>query len=338
MRVSLCNSLQSALKKLSSLAFRSQGLRRRGSPLSSSPAFEVCEQRIVPTVDLRTSVLYLDFIASATVPNQYTTSFDFTLFNNGTTSANLTGNKFDLSDNVRLKVVLSSDQVQGNSDDVEIGAAIISGPTTDNTTISLASQSEKTFHVSGTFSADPNYRYVFSIVDSTNVLVETDEANNVTMTDLSVFNPVVRSTSTADSIPAGPAVTLDNAMYLQDLITTAFDKSTITVTNTNAKPGDLFNIARGTFNGETLKKAGSSLKLGKEVIGSVSGGKGAAPLLLSFNDQANNLMITKTLQQITFKAKNNELGQREFKVKYTSPVGASRTTTFSRDVKSPKDL
>lgn len=287
---------------------RDQRVRRPGTWLAGDCA--ALESRVLPAVDLvlGSSVFQLH---PTNVPNQYAMDFTFFIANNGTTTANLTGTLHDESDNVRLRVVMSGDDVYGNGDDVQIGEPEFINKT-DISTITLVGNGATTsLHMTGTLTANPNFHFILWKIDSTNVIAESDETNNVFTPAIPVaqaFNAILFSPATGfiagttqNLIPTASFKAVDETNYTNAILTMSLDE---------AKPGDQLNLGDTSYNGQSLQRAGKNVKLGDTVVGTVSGGKHNQPLSVQFNAGADNLLVTKVMESLTFKSKKSQPGER----------------------------
>ncbi|MFO1019199.1 MAG: hypothetical protein U0903_00645 [Planctomycetales bacterium] len=89
------------------------------------------------TVDLQFGPRAFSAMPSTTVANEYTLSIRLYIKNEGTTAADLTGQRFNVADNVHVRMVLSADAIYGNAEDVELATTFFSGPRGDTETVTL---------------------------------------------------------------------------------------------------------------------------------------------------------------------------------------------------------
>lgn len=280
---------------------------------------EGLESRLLLTADLTLTGFGYDFLPSPTQPNVYLSQLSITIKNLGTTSVSLTGNNFDLSDNVVIETAFSIDNVLGNIDDFPTGSLTISGPTGDNLSITLAPNAEQTFLVSAEVPANPNMQvnYFIARVDTTGVIAETDEGNNsIPLPRSGGWPPALWGTSSRQ-ISAGGTQVIDPTVHMYALQKLEFDGSTLSVTNQFHARGDVLSIQRSTVNGQVLKRSGSKIKFGNQVIGTVSGGKKSEPLEVSFNQNSDSLLINNVLKNMTLKSKKSQTGLRKIHFTFT---------------------
>jgi hypothetical protein len=124
---------------------------------------------------------YSDLVVSNITPIYYDATrsqltYQYTIKNLGDSPADIEGDSSTTTDNVLVQGILSANDVLGDGDDVAAGTAVLygnrSGLLESNET--LTGTIDASASVSG--SANP---YVFLIVDSTYLLTESDETNNV---------------------------------------------------------------------------------------------------------------------------------------------------------------
>ncbi|MFO1019198.1 MAG: hypothetical protein U0903_00640 [Planctomycetales bacterium] len=171
-------------------------------------------------------------------------------------------------------------------------------------------------------------RNIYFEVDSTKVLAESNEGNNISPPlPTSAFNNVTMNIAFFD---AGETNIIDPDGYFVALTDTNFRNTSLTAKIVQNNKGNRLGLASSTFQGETLKRAGKNLKLGKEVVGTVSGGKEAQPLTIQFNDNGTNLLINQVLKNLTFTSKKNVPGTRT----YIVDLNTANSHTFSSGIKA----
>lgn len=302
---------------ISSLISMLQRMRERARRRGVSTRGECLESRVLPTVDLALAGVSFHFTPSQTTPNTYLANFDFSITNNGTTTASLTGALFNSSDNVHIRAVFSTDAVYGNGDDVQIGDVVFRGVSQDNTNISLAPGGHQTISMQGTVTANPDNHYVLYKLDSTNVLSETNESNNVGSPQAgSAFNHIEFQPA-GTQFTAGKTALLDFRSYVTDLLDTDYAGSTLTVALQGAKPGDLLNIQSEGV----IHRFGSLIQLNHKTVATVSGGKRGTLLTVTFKPDSDNLTVNAILENLTFKSKKSQPGDRTVDLTLTTQSG-----------------
>ncbi|MCA9093504.1 MAG: hypothetical protein KDA68_08470 [Planctomycetaceae bacterium] len=291
-------------------------------------AVEGLESRFLLTADLTLTGFSYDFLPPPTQPNVYISHLSITVKNLGTTTVSLTGNHFDLSDNVVIETAFSIDNVLGNIDDFATGSLKISGPDSDNVSISLAPNAEQTFLVTGEVPADPNMQvnYFIAKVDTTGVIAETDEGNNTIPLPRSGGWPPALAGASSRQIGAGGPQVIDPNVHMYALQKLDFDSTSLSVVNQFQARGDVLSIQRATVNGQVLKRSGNKIKFGNEVIGTVSGGKKTEPLEMSFNQNSDSLVINHVLMNVTLKSRKSQTGLR--KIRFVFSDGSTSSDHF----------
>jgi hypothetical protein len=285
--------------------------RRRS--MRTSKGIEALESRLLLTADLTVTSFSYDFLPSATQPNVYHSNLSVTIKNLGTTTVSLTGNNFDVSDNVNIETGFSVDNVLGNIDDIYTGYVVISGPESDNVNISLAPNEQKTFFVTGQVTAYVGFpaNYLIARVDASGAITETDETNNSMPLSFGGIFPPSFAGGSNTQIPAGVPELVSPTLHFFALTTTDFDGARLNVTNSTSSRGDRLSFRSATVNSELLKRSGKKIKLGDTVVGSIQGGKKDDPLAMTFNENSNNLVINTVVKNVTLRAKPSKTGPRQ---------------------------
>lgn len=308
---------------------KARGKRRHDwSTISRSAGFESLEGRILPAADLIVSFIeYPSITGSLSVANQYTFKSAVTIKNVGDTTADLSGTPFNLNDNVRVKAVFSSDNAYDPSDDGKLaGTAVISGELADSVTITLAPNAERIVNMTGTFQAGVGKDFFICIVDSTNVIAESSESNNSSPFNLnySFYSPHIKrlNDSQGMSVLPGKTTVLLPGATVVDVNTTEFELSILEVKMTPvAGRKDIYAFQNTTLNGEALKRKGGFIRLGDKTVASIAGGKKQTTLRIIFEQGADTPVINQILQNLTFKSKKSQLGERSLGVAFIDPDG-----------------
>lgn len=305
--------------------------RRRGVTLCrSGHSLDALESRVLPAVDLVITGFSWDFLPSQTNPNGYVSHLEVTIKNAGTTTVDLAGNAHDLSDNVVIDTAFSADTNFGNNDDSPTGSLTIAGPVTDNISFPLAPNQERSFLIVAEVPTmqGVGVNYFLFKVDTTNVVAESDETNNLAVEPISPggLAPAFWG-DFQHQISAGPPATVDPSVHFYALMLGDLNGSKVTVTNQTVKPGDTLGLRKTTYDGETLRRSGSLLKLGHEIVGGVEGGKKGADLQISFNQKVNVQMLNQVMKNVTLKAKKSQTGQRAIKFEWSLGAPSANYTT-----------
>lgn len=317
------------LSLISSLWSSPRHSRRRADGLAR---FTQLEDRILLAADLVIVGIQSQFSASTTVANQYAAVFQVTLKNQGTTAADLTGQHFNLSDNVQIKAVFTNagfDYVDSNP---VLAGGKVSGPDADSVSISLAPGAERTVSISGNFFGDPAFNAFRLKVDTTNVVAESDESNNINGNVFSTYGPLVNLFRSTFVLAPGKSAVIAPSGSAIDFNSPLLGGSVLQVSISNAKPRDTLDFLKTTVNGDPLVRKGSLLKLGNVPVATVSGGKGGEPLTFSFLAAADSSVIANTLQHVTFKSKKSQPGNRIVNFKFTDPDGRIGTGAVTINV------
>lgn len=309
---------------------KTKGKRRHGwSTISEAAGFESLEGRILPAADLIVSFIeYPSITGSLSVANEYTFNVAVTIKNVGDTTADLSGASFNLNDNVSIKAVFSSDNAYDPSDDDKLaGTAVISGELADSVTITLAPNAERVVNMSGTFQAGVGKIFFICVVDSTNVMAESSESNNSSPFNLnySLYTPYVKRLNDSlglNVLPGKTTVLLPGATVV-DVNTTEFELSILEVKMSPVVDGrkDIYAFQNTTHNGEALKRKGGFIRLGDKTVASIAGGKKQTTLRIIFEQGAETPVINQILQNLTFKSKKSQLGERSLGVAFIDPDG-----------------
>ncbi len=124
---------------------------------------------------------YSDLVVSNITPIYYDATrtqlaFQYTVKNLGDSPANIEGDSRTTTDNVMVQGILSANDVLGDADDVAAGTAVLYGNRSG--LLEPSKTLTGTIDVSASVPGAAN-PYVFLIVDSTGVVTESDETNNV---------------------------------------------------------------------------------------------------------------------------------------------------------------
>ena len=154
------------------------------------------------------------------------------------------------------------------------------------------------------FETRTNYTVRVRSTDHNGLQVE--QAFAITVTDAK-DGPVVRLTQTPGTTTGSKSVLVDGSAQVTDIDSDNFDGGKLVVTiQSGEQTGDTLAIQKGaSFNGQKLKAVHrrTVLRLGKQDIGTISGGVDGIPMTIQFGGGISLELFQKVMQSITFKGK-----------------------------------
>ncbi len=112
--------------------------------------------------------------------------------------------------------------------------------------------------------------------------------------------------------------------------TFAGSKLVVSITSIHRNSSDILSILPGSASDIHLK--GTKLLFGNSVIGNISGGRRKTPdLTITFTSAANATLVEKTIQRLSFSAKNVGSGPRTIQIRLTN-TGTQNSNTATRQI------
>lgn len=269
--------------------------RRRADPHRALLSIETLEARQLPAGDLTIVNGVLADIA-VDQANSVNVAASFFVEN--------VGDQTIMADDVVFQAFLSADQVFGNGDDFAAG-----GNSADLTILAGASVNRV---ISGTPALSEYLASNFLLikVDVSDVAAEGNENNNV----IAIPLPRLPLIDTSDGQTTGitkKAVVVDPLLTFTDADTLDFNGASLRVSVANdSADNNVLSLKKTKTAAGTLRRVQGELRLGKNVIGSITGGTNAEPLNINFNSHVTAQDIRTIASAITLAGKKGVVGLR----------------------------
>lgn len=297
----------------------------RRSPGTSVSALESLEHRRLLTVDLTIGNIEIGFFNSLTPGPGDAVTINASIFsqkqNLGNTAADLrNGTPTDDSDNVIMQFFISSDNVLDGGDllvgDHNLGAF--------NAQIAANSSIESTDLGAASFQPGPNANFIIAKIDATNVLAETNENNNVKAID--IRNVVLNVTGSGGQVTRKNRLfSVNPGMNFVDGNTTNYNTGRITASILAPQTKDALQFIKNGSGSERLKVSGSNLKLGNQVIATVTGNKSTG-LEINFTADVDQSVVFRVLRNIGFKTRTDSPATRTINFELQEPQSGPTST------------
>lgn len=279
--------------------------RRRMRPIRASLNPETLEARQLLAGDL-------------TILNGALTEVSVDQFNAINVIANFTvaniGDQDISADNVVFQAFVSADQVFGNGDDFVVGG--------NSANVNLVASASVNRVISGTSNLSDYQASNFLLikVDYANTVVEGDETNNV----IAIPLPHLPLVDTSDGQTAGATnkvIVVDPLLTVSDADTQNFNGGSLRVSVANDQgDNNILAVKKTKTPAGTLRRVKDELRVGKTVIGTVTGGTGAQPLLIHFNTHVTAQDIQEIARVITLRGKKGVTGPRTVQFQVIEPT------------------
>lgn len=269
--------------------------RRRINRARTSVAIELLEARQLLAGDLTiTSGALAD--VSVDQNNSVNVAASFVLTNIGDQTITVDG--------VAFQAFLSADQIFGNGDDLAAGG--------NSANLDLGEGAFTNRILSGTTTLS-NYlasNFLLIKADFSEIVTEGDENNNVIVIPL----PRLPKIATSDGQTTGPTkkpVIVDPQLTFSDADTADFNGARLQVlVIDDSADNNVLSLKKTKTAAGTLRFAKGALRVGKSVIGSVTGGTNAEPLIINFNSNVTAQNIQAIASAITLSGKKGVTGLR----------------------------
>lgn len=295
-----------------------QTVSRRRAREISSVIPELLELRVLPTVDLVFDILSPGFTQNAVRdPSSGDVSIDATFFvtisNVGNSTADLTnGTPNNDADNVFIHFFVSSDAT------LDGGDTLIGDFNLGLSNASLLANGSTQFNIGNSMSVPigTDSRFIIGVVDATDVLVETNEVNNINSFDIQT--PTLGITGAGNFTDKKKDTPIDPGLGFLDGDSVNYNGGRIVVSFVDAQDKEFLQIFRSGKGGDKVKLSGTTLKIGNRVVGTVSGNK-TADLTIDFNGNLDQLDVQNVLRSIGFRVRSDIPAERNFTFQLTDP-------------------
>ena len=215
---------------------------------------------------------------------------------------------------------------QNGSLNVGAGTGVLSndvdldGDTLNAVLVTLPQNGSVVLNANGSFTYTPDVG--FSGVDTFSYLANDGTGNSntatVTLTVDAVATPPVIVTSQGSTTTPGRRVILDPAVDLIDADSPNFSGGHLDVViQSGAGRRDQLSYKRGGANRGAVNMRRNELRVGKTVIGTISGGKRGTPLRIDFNSNASQELVEQAMQALTFRGTRSQPGTRVVSLQIT---------------------
>lgn len=288
--------------------------RRRSRSLSVVP--EQLESRLLLTPDLEIVSMEPGFLQEVTreTNGDNTASLFTKMFrrNIGTTAVQLNGGTpGDSSDDVIIKFFLSADTVLSPADQL-VGTVELTATFAPN------GGGEDVSQLAGEFTVKSIGNYIIAFIDADNIIAESNESNNLFVMD--IRTPSVEITGAGSNVTTKRVASVDPAIGFLDGNNTNYNGGKIEAKMLDAQSGEFLQITRNGRGDDKLKLSGNQLKIGRRVIGTVTGNK-TDSLTINFNVDVDQVDVQRALRSIGFKVLSDTLPERNFSFQMTDPNG-----------------
>lgn len=287
--------------------------RRRSRSLSVVP--EQLESRLLLTPDLIIADMDPGFLQEATRESNgdITASLFTKMFrrNIGTTSVQLNGGTpDDPTDDVIVKFFLSADTVLSPADQL-VGTVRLTNTFAPN-------GGEDVSQEAGEFTVKSIGNFIIAFIDADNIIAESNESNNLFVMD--IRTPSVQITGGGNNASTKRVATVDPAIGFLDGNNADYNGGKVEAKMLDAQAGEFLQITRNGRGDDKLKLSRNELKIGRRVIGTVTGNK-TSDLTINFNGDADQVDVQRALRSIGFKVLTDTLPERNFSFQMTDPNG-----------------
>lgn len=156
-----------------------------------------------------------------------------------------------------------------------------------------------------------NAKFDFETKSSYNIRVQsTDSAGQSIVKDFLITvndkndGPVITLAGTTGTTTGRKVIPVDSTATITDNDSPNFNGGKLVVSiKQGEQTGDTLSIGTGTFEGSVLKLSGKSLKLGKTLVATVSGGVRGIPLSIDFKGETSKELFQAVMRLVTFRGK-----------------------------------
>ncbi len=254
-------------------------------------------------------------------------TFSVKIDNVGTTSADLTGGTpDDATDNVFIGFFASSNATLDGGDtflgDFNVGTFF--------PTINAGGSQQVNIGNSFTLPIGSGSSFIIGKIDSNNVLTETSEINNFKVLDIQT--PHVQFTGNgANNNGKQRVASVDPSVGFLDGNSVNYNGGQILANMTDAQDGEFLQIFRNGRGQDKVRAAGSQLKIGRRVVGTVTGNK-TASLTIDFNADVDQVDVQRVLRSIGYKVVTDSPGTRNFTFQMKDPTTGTLSNLASKNV------
>lgn len=300
--------------------------RRRPRTVNSSPP-EQLEVRLLLTPDLEIVSMEPGFLQEVTreTNGDNTASLFTKMFrrNIGTTAVQLNSGTPDPNDDVVIKFFLSADTVLSPADAL-VGSVRLTATFAPN------GGGEDVSQLAGEFTVKSIGNFIIAFIDANNIIAESNESNNLFVMD--IRTPSVEITGVGGNNAGKKRVaSVDPAIGFLDGNSANYNGGQIQASMTNAQAGEFLQIFRNGRGQDKIRAAGTQLKIGSRVVGTVTGNK-TASLTIDFNADLDQVDVQRILRTIGYKVVTDSPGTRNFTFRMKDPTTGILSNLASKNV------
>lgn len=150
------------------------------------------------------------------------------------------------------------------------------------------------------FESKASYSIRVRVTDAGGLSVEDTLTINVTN---QADPPIIELTAGGSTLPNGKGGLIDTGAKVSDQDSTNFEgnRLVMAVQPADQLPADRFRLVPQGKGAERLKATKTQLRLGKTVIGTVSGGRSGVPLTITFTQNTTVDLVQQVVRQLSFK-------------------------------------
>lgn len=302
-------------------------LSRKRSLSRNSTVPEQLEVRLLLTPDLEIESMEAGFLQEATRESNgdVTASLFIKMSrqNIGTTAVQLNGGTPDPSDDVIIKFFLSADTVLSPADQL-VGIAQLTATFAPN------GGGEDVSEETGEFTVKSIGNFIIAFIDADDIINESNESNNLFVMD--IRTPAVRFTGAGSNNGGKSRVaSVDPFVGFLDGNSVNYNGGQIQANMTNAQDGEFLQIFRNGRGPDKIKAAGTRLKIGRRIVGTVNGNK-TDSLTIDFNADVDQVDVQRVLRSIGYKVVTDSPGTRNFTFQMKDPTTGILSNLASKNV------
>lgn len=218
------------------------------------------------------------------------------------------------ANDVELSAVLSVDSIFGNGDDVELDLDLLD--------LNLPAGTVANGHLTGTVNQEHYLAAHFLLIkiDPADEVGEVSENNNTAVLALPHL-PTLTASPGQTVGKTNRMLRVDPGMTFTDSPSQSFDGGQLRVSIADDL-GDhnILSIKRIKTDAGILRRRQNELRLGDEVIGTISGGTNTQPLVISFTGNVHASQIEQTASAVSLKGKKGVTGVRDVEFYIVEPT------------------
>ncbi len=176
------------------------------------------------------------------------------------------------------------------------------------------------------FETQPSYSIRVRSTDAGGLSVERSFTINVTD---EIDAPIVTLTPGAVTSTTGKVIPVDAGITLDAQDSPDFHNGKVQVTvSAGFQSADQLRLLTNGKGADRLKAAGGNLKLGKTVVGTVTGGRSGQPLEIKFTGTTSAALVERVLKNIEFRTQKSRTGTRTLEFQVFDAAGRGSRPVF----------